>query len=195
MAQTVGDAQRATDEGLEGPPAGTYDLDVTHTEVGFVARHMLAKVRGRFGEVQGTVVIGDTPEESSAEVEIGAASITTHTEQRDEHLRSPDFLNVAEYPTITFRSTAVRSEPDGSFELDGDLTIRGVTNPVTLRGSYLGLSTSPYGQTVFAATAATTIEREDWDMTWNVAIETGGWLVSKKVDIEIELEGILRQEG
>jgi polyisoprenoid-binding protein YceI len=190
MAQSVTEIR-----GVELPPAGTYDLDVTHTELAFVARHMLSKVRGRFTDFDGTVVVGGSPEESSAQVEIRAGSIVTHTEQRDQHLKSADFLDVEQHPTMSFRSTAVRATGGPSFELDGDLTIRGTTRPVTLRGEYLGLSKSPYGQTVFAASASTSIEREDWDMTWNVAIETGGWLVSKKVDIEIELEAILREEG
>jgi polyisoprenoid-binding protein YceI len=190
MAQTADQVR-----GVELPPAGTYDLDVTHTQLEFVARHMLSKVRGRFTDFSGVVEIGDAPETSSARVEAKTASITTHTEQRDQHLKSPDFLNVEEYPTMTFASTGVRVTGDAGFELDGDLTIRGVTRPVTLKGEYLGVSKSPFGQTVFAATASTSIEREDWDMTWNVAIETGGWLVSKKVDIEIEVEAILRDEG
>jgi polyisoprenoid-binding protein YceI len=190
MAQTADELQAT-----QAPPAGTYDLDIAHTQVGFVARHMLSKVRGRFTDFSGTVVIGETPASSWAEVEIQAASIITHTEQRDGHLKSPDFLDVEQHPTLTFRSTAVRVTGDDTFELDGELTIRGVTRPVSLSGEYLGLSKNPYGKTVFAATAATSIEREDWDMTWNVAIETGGWLVSKKVDIEIEVEAILREEG
>jgi polyisoprenoid-binding protein YceI len=177
------------------PPAGTYDLDVTHTQLEFVARHMLSKVRGRFTDFSGVVVIRDSPDTSSVEVEAKTASIVTHTEQRDQHLKSPDFLNVEEFPTLTFTSTGARVTGDTRFELDGDLTIRGVTRPVTLKGEYLGLSKSPFGKTVFAATATTSIEREDWDMTWNVAIETGGWLVSKKVDIEIEVEGVLREDG
>ncbi|HSL11041.1 MAG TPA: YceI family protein [Actinomycetota bacterium] len=180
---------------VELPPAGTYDLDITHTQLEFVARHMLSKVRGRFTDFSGVVVIGDAPETSSARVEVETASIVTHTEQRDQHLKSADFLNVEEYPSLTFTSTGVRVTGERVFELDGELTIRGVTRPVTLTGEYLGVGTSPYGQTVFAATAATSIEREDWDMTWNVAIETGGWLVSKKVDIEIEVEAVLRQDG
>ena len=187
MAQTANEIQVT-----QLPPQGTYDLDVTHTEIGFVARHMLAKVRGRFTDFAGVVVIGDSPGSSSAEVEIQAASIVTHTEQRDQHLKSADFLDVEGFPTLTFRSSAVRVTGDDSFELDGDLTIRGISRPVTLAGEYLGLSKNPYGKTVFAASVRTSIEREDWDMTWNVAIETGGWLVSKKVDIEIEVEAILR---
>ena len=190
MAQTANEVRS-----VELPPAGTYDLDVTHTQLGFVARHMLSKVRGRFTDFSGVVVIGDGPETSSAQVEAKTASIVTHTEQRDQHLKSPDFLNVEEFPTLTFTSTTARLTGETSFELDGDLTIRGITRPVTLKGEYLGLSRNPYGKTVFAAAASTTIEREDWDMTWNVALETGGWLVSKRVDLEIEVEAILRDDA
>jgi len=172
------------------PPAGTYELDTVHTSVEFVARHMLSRVRGRFTDFRGTIEIAERPEESSAEVEIQAASIQSNSDQRDGHLKSGDFLQADEYPTLSFTSTAVRVEDDGKFELDGDLTIRGTTRPVTLRGAYLGLSKTPYGKTVLAASATTSIEREDWDMTWNVAIETGGWLVGKKVDIELEVEAI-----
>jgi polyisoprenoid-binding protein YceI len=191
MSQTANEMLSAT----QLPPAGTYDLDVTHTQLEFVARHMLSKVRGRFTDFSGVVVIGEAPEASSVRVEAKTASITTHTEQRDQHLKSPDFLDVEEHPSLTFTSTGVRVLGDTAFDLDGDLTIRGVTRPVTLKGEYLGLSKNPFGKTVFAATATTSIEREDWDMTWNMAIETGGWLVSKKVDIEIELEGILREDA
>ena len=192
MSQLTHEVARQT-EGVVQPPAGVYDLDLTHTSVEFVARHMLAKVRGRFTEFSGTVTVGSTPEESSVEVEIKADSIQTNTEQRDQHLKSGDFLTVEEFPTLTFRSSAVRPLEGTRFELDGDLTIKGITQPVTLRGQYLGLSKNPYGMTVLAATARTSIEREDWDMTWNVAIETGGWLVSKKIDLEVEVEAILRE--
>jgi len=179
-------------EGVVAPPEGVYDLDVSHTSVEFVARHMLSKVRGRFTDFSGTVTVGASPQDSSVAVEIKADSLQTNTEQRDQHLKSGDFLEVEEFPTLTFTSTAVRQRDGAAFELDGELTIKGITHPVTLAGEYLGLSTNPYGMIVLAATARTSIEREDWDMTWNVAIETGGWLVSKKVDLEIEVEAILR---
>jgi polyisoprenoid-binding protein YceI len=171
------------------PPEGTYDLDLAHTQLEFVARHLLSKVRGRFTDFSGTFVIGETPDASSAEVEIRADSLTTHTEQRDQHLKSPDFLSVEEYPTLTFRSTAARVSGRDRFELDGDLTIRDQTRPITLVGEYLGTGTDPYGKTIISATAKATLEREDWNVSWNMLLETGGFLVSKTVDLELEVEG------
>ncbi len=183
MAQAVREIQ-----GVEAPPAGTYELDPGHTTVEFVGRHMLSKTRGRFTEFSGTVVIGDTVEASSAEVEIQSASIQSNLEQRDNHLRSGDFLSIEDHPTITFASTAVRILGGNAFELDGDLTIKGTTRPVTLTGEYQGWSPDMEGKPMFAASAKTSIDREDWDMTWNMVLETGGLLVGKKVDLEIEVE-------
>jgi polyisoprenoid-binding protein YceI len=176
--------------GVQLPPAGKYELDLAHTAVEFVARHILTKVRGRFTDFSGWIEIADNPEESSAEVEIKTASIQTNTEQRDQHLKSDDFLNVEKWPVMTFRSTAVRHTDGANFELDGDLTIRDVTRPVTLEGQYLGTETNPSGVTVLAATARTVLEREDWNVNWNMILETGGFLVSKRVDLEIEVEAL-----
>ena len=170
------------------PPAGKYELDVSNSTIEFVGRHMISKVRGRFTEFTGTVLVGDRPEDSSVEVEVVASSVTTHFEQRDNHLKSGDFFELETYPTFTFRSTAVRVTGATTFEIDGDLTIKDVTNPVTLRGEYLGWGPDMEGNPMFAASAKTTVDREDWDMTWNVAVETGGLLVSKRIDIEIEVE-------
>jgi polyisoprenoid-binding protein YceI len=174
--------------GVSIPPSGTYDLDVVHTVVGFVARHMLSKVRGQFTEFTGTIEVGDSPEDSSVDVEVKTGSITTHNEKRDQHLMSDDFLEIEKHPMLTFKSTAVRSTGGTSFELDGDLTIKDIARPVTLSGEFLGWGPDMDGKPMFAASAKTTIDREDWDMTWNMAVETGGFLVGKKVDLEIELE-------
>jgi polyisoprenoid-binding protein YceI len=176
--------------GIQLPAAGKYELDIAHTAVEFVARHILTKVRGRFIDFSGWIEIADNPEESSAEVEIKTASIQTNTEQRDQHLKSDDFLNVERWPVMTFRSTALRHTTGANFELDGELTIRDVTRPVTLQGEYLGTETNPSGVTVLAATAKTVLEREDWNVNWNMVLETGGFLVSKKVDLEIEVEAL-----
>jgi polyisoprenoid-binding protein YceI len=171
------------------PPAGRWEFDPAHTTAGFVARHMLTKVRGRFKEVSGSVEIGEGLEDSSVQVEIQAASIDTNQEMRDNHLRSPDFLDVEKFPVLSFRSTALRPTSDSEFELDGELTIKDVTRPVTLKGELLGWGAGmKEGQTVASFSAKTTIDREDWDMTWNMVVETGGFLVSKRVDLEIDAE-------
>ena len=182
-----------TVNGIELPPVGTYAFDQAHTTIGFVARHMLSKVRGRFAEYDGEVTIGERPEDSSVRIDIRSGSITTDTQMRDDHLRSGDFLDVEKYPTLTFRSTGVRVGEGPSFLLDGDLTIRGVTRPVTLAAEFLGHGPGMQGGTLAAFTAKTTIEREDWDLTWNVAVETGGVLVGKKVDVEIDAELLLEE--
>jgi polyisoprenoid-binding protein YceI len=175
--------------GLQLPPAGKYELDLAHTAVEFVARHMLTKVRGRFTDFSGTIEVTERPEDSSVRVEIQTASIKTDTERRDDHLKSGDFLLIEEYPVITFTSTAVRPTGGTGFELEGNLTIKDVTKPVTLTGEFLGAGPGMDGKTpLLAATARTTIQREDWGVNWNMAVETGGFLVSKNVDLEIEVE-------
>ncbi len=125
-------------QGVSIPPTGTYELDVTHTVVGFVARHMLSKVRGQFTEFTGTIEVGDSPQDSRVVVEVKTESITTHTEKRDEHLMSGDFLEIEKHPVLAFTSTAVRPTGGSSFEMDGDLTIKDITRPVTLSGEFLG---------------------------------------------------------
>ena len=186
MAQTA--AQGGEYQGVSIPPMGTYELDVAHTVVGFVARHMLSKVRGQFTEFTGTIEVGDSPKDSRVDVDVKTESITTHTEKRDQHLMNGDFLDVEKHPVLAFRSTAVRPTGGTSFELDGDLTIKDITRPVTLSGELLGWGPNMEGQPMFAASAKTTIDREDWGMTWNMAVEAGGFLVGKKVDLEIEVE-------
>jgi polyisoprenoid-binding protein YceI len=175
-------------QGVSIPPVGTYELDRVHTVVGFVARHMLSKVRGQFTDVTGTIEVGDSPEDSRVDVEVKTESITTHTEKRDQHLMSGDFLEIEKHPVLTFKGTALRPTGGTSFELDGDLTIKDVTRPVTVSGEFLGWGPNMEGEPMLAASAKTTIDREDWGMTWNMAVETGGFLVGKKVDLEIEFE-------
>jgi polyisoprenoid-binding protein YceI len=156
-----------------------------------VARHMLSKVRGRFTGFSGWIEVAEDPFASKAEVEIQAATIQTNQEMRDGHLRSPDFLDVERFPTLTFRSREIRPTGGSRFEVEGELTIKDVTRPVTLAGEYLGRETDPYGNQVIAFSARTTIDREDWGITWNQVLETGGLLVAKKVDIELEVEAKL----
>ena len=170
------------------PSAGTWSIDPAHTVVGFAGRHLVAaKVRGSFKVFSGDITIGDTPADSSVSVTIDAGSIDTGVDDRDAHLRSPDFLDIEEHPTLVFTSTAVRQEGN-DFEVDGDLTIRGKTNPVTLAVSYLGLVTDPWGNEKSLFSAHTKIDREEWGLTWNAALEAGGWLVGKTVDIELEIQ-------
>ena len=170
------------------PETGTWAIDPAHTVVSFSARHLVAaKVRGSFRTLSGTITIGDTPEASSVDVTIDASSIDTGVEDRDNHLRSPDFLDVTAYQALTFRSTAVRSVGDG-YEVDGELTIRNTTRPITLTMEYLGLATDPWGNEKALFSAGTTLDRESWGLTWNQALETGGWLVGKSVTLDLEVQ-------
>jgi polyisoprenoid-binding protein YceI len=177
-------------DGVALPAAGTYVLDPTHTRIGFVARHlMVTKVRGRFAGVTGSIVVGDDPAASSTEVTIEAASIDTRSPDRDAHLRGPDFLDVEQFPTLEFRSSRVY-RAKGDWKLDGQLTIKGVTRPVTLDVDYDGEATDPWGNTKVGFTARADIDREDWGLTWNVALETGGVLVSRKIQLELDVQAV-----
>jgi polyisoprenoid-binding protein YceI len=171
--------------------AGTWSLDPAHTEIGFVVRHMMvSKVRGRFEKHNATIVTASNPTESYVEVEVDLSSITTGNDQRDAHLRSSDFFDVETSPAMTFRSTAIR--PNGEdFLVDGDLTIRGVTRPITLKVEVGGFGPDAYGgiRSGFSATAE--INRRDFGVNWNAAIEGGGVVVSDKVTITIEAEAVL----
>ena len=172
------------------PTPGTWTFDKAHTRLEFVARHMLSKVRGRFTEFDGTVTIAERPEDSHVEVEMQAASLTTDTSMRDDHLRSDDFLEVETYPTLTFRSKALRPTGENTFQLVGDLTIKGISREVVLDAEFNGWGPgmTPDRPPLAAFSARTEIDRHDWDMTWNFTVETGGLLVSRKVQIEIETE-------
>lgn len=176
---------------LSLPAPGVWELDPAHTTVGFVARHlMVTKVRGRFTGVSGSITVAERPEDSCVEVTIDAASVDTREEARDNHLRSPDFLDVEHYPTITFRSTGVRHLGGNRWAVDGELTIRGVTRPVTLDVTYEGAVRDPWGGERIGFSATTEIDRDDWGVSWNVPLEAGGLLVGKKVKIEIEAEAV-----
>lgn len=182
-------------EGVELPPPGTWVFDKAHTTVGFVARHMLSKVRGQFTDFDGKVVIGNGPEDSSVEVEIDAASVETRTDMRDNHLRSGDFFDVEQFPKITFRSREVRPSGGNTFQLIGDLTIKDITREVVLDAEFLGWGpgVQPEYPPLATFSASTEVDREDWDLTWNMAVETGGFLVGKKVKLEIDTELNLQQ--
>ena len=177
--------------GEELPVAGAYALDASHSEVGFAARHlMVSKVRGRFSDVAGTIEIGESPLESSVSVTIQTASIDTRDEQRDGHLRSDDFFGVESYPTMTYVSRAVRQAGKGRYVVDGDLTIKGVSQSVPLDLTFEGGATDPWGGVRIGFAARAELDREAFGLTWNQALETGGVLVGKKIAIEIEAEAI-----
>jgi polyisoprenoid-binding protein YceI len=170
------------------PVAGTYALDPSHSSADFQVRHLgLSKVRGGFAVQSGTVVIGDDPTQSSVEVTLDAASFDSGASDRDEHVRSADFLDVAQYPTLTYRSTGVRQSGDG-WKVDGELTIRDVTRPVSLDVAFEGATKDPWGNTKIGFSAETEINREDFGITWNQALETGGVLVGKNVKIAIDVQ-------
>ncbi|WP_219466931.1 YceI family protein [Nonomuraea rhizosphaerae] len=176
-------------EGLTLPAAGTYNLDKAHTRIGFVVKHMMvAKVRGGFGEFDGSVTIADNPLESSAALTIKTESITTGAPDRDGHLRSDDFLSVEKFPEITFQSTRVISHSGDEFTVAGNLTIRDITKEVELTVEYGGAGNNPWGQAVWGFSITTEFDREEFGLTWNQTLETGGVLVGKKVKVEIEGE-------
>ena len=177
--------------GLELPEPGTYAIDASHSNLVVTARHLVvSRVRGWFSDVSGTITIDEDPLASSVEAAVGAASINTREEQRDAHLRAADFLDVENHPTITFHSTSVEQVKGDRFRLNGDLTIRGVTKPVALDFEYQGTFSDPWGGTRIGFEARGEIDREQWGMTWNAALETGGVLVSKKLSFDFELQAV-----
>jgi polyisoprenoid-binding protein YceI len=177
------------------PVAGVYDIDGAHTSVEFVGRHlMITKVRGRFSDVRGRITIGEVPEDSHVDVEIGTASLSTGNADRDAHLRSGDFFDVERYPTITFTSTRVTALPDATWEVDGDLTVRDTTRAVTLQVDFDGADISPIGDERVGFSAATDVNREDFGLTWNLGLETGGVLVGKTARIELAVQAIAVRE-
>lgn len=167
-----------------------FQIDQSHSEIQFSARHMMvSKVRGVFETWNGTIALDPAaPANTTVDITIDAASINTKDAQRDGHLRSPDFLNVEKFPSVTFKSTKVDVTGDNTAKLSGDLTIAGTTKPVVLDVEYQGNAKSPWGTTNYGFSAHTKINREDWGLTWNAALETGGWLVGKEISIDIDLE-------
>ncbi|NNJ09850.1 YceI family protein [Chloroflexales bacterium ZM16-3] len=174
----------------------SWIIDPSHSQVAFSARHMmLSKVRGRFDRFGGAVEFNEqTPVNSTVNVSIEADSIDTRDEKRDGHLKSPDFLDVANFPAISFVSKKIEVVDDTHGKIIGDLTIRGVTNEVVLETEYNGQSKSPWGTTSAGFSAEAKISRVDWGLTWNVALETGGVLVGDEITISIELEVVKQVE-
>jgi polyisoprenoid-binding protein YceI len=166
-------------------------LDAAHKRVGFVARHlMVSKVRGGFDEATATIIVAENPLESSVTATIQAGSITTGQEQRDDHLKGGDFLDVEKYPTLEYRSTGVKSFNGNEFTVTGELTIKDVTRPVDLKVELEGVNRSPFGHDLFGFSATAEIDREEFGLTWNMALETGGVMISKNIKIEIEGEAV-----
>ena len=173
-------------------PTGTYTIDPTHSRIGFVARHaMVTKVRGSFNEFDGTGSFdGDNPTAAQLQLTIKAASIDTRHADRAAHLRSNDFFDMDTYPQIRFVSTAVEQTSDDEYKVTGDLTIKDVTKPVTIDFEYSGTAVDPYGNTRIGLDGKTTVNRKDWGISWNAALEAGGVLVGEKVTLEFEVSAI-----
>ena len=179
-----------TYQGQQLPEPGTYSIDTSHSTVEFVGRHLgFAKVRGRFATFDGQIQIAEVPEESSVEVEIDVASVDSGEQRRDDHLRSPDFFDVDTFPKASFRSLSVKPAGDG-WDVTGDLTFREITKPVVLHVEFEGGEADPWGGQRVGFSASAEIDREDWGLTWNQVLESGGVLVGKKIKIELNVEAV-----
>ncbi len=182
----------ATIKTIPGYLAGTWDIDPVHSEIGFTVRHMMvSKVRGRFGTFSGHVVTAENPFDSTVTADIELGSIDTNNPQRDDHIRSADFFEVETYPTMSYRSTGLRADGD-EWVLDGELTLKGVTRTVPLHLEFNGFGPDAYGGTRAGFSGTAHIDRRDFNVNFNAAIETGGVVVADKVTIQLEIEAILR---
>ena len=175
----------------------TWQIDYTHSEINFTVRHMMiSKVNGRFTDWSGTIDFDpENLADTTVDVTVQLASVDTREQKRDDHLRSPDFFNVSDYPEMRFKSTGVEQDDDDEGKLYGELTIRGITKPIVLDVEYAGQAQSPWGTTSAGFSAEATINRKDWELTWNQALETGGVLVGEKIKIAIELELVQQVEA
>lgn len=172
-------------------PVRTFAVDKAHSEVTFQVRHLLTKVRGRFADFDGAVEFdGAAPERSSVRFTVQAASIDTNQADRDAHLRSGDFFKTDEFPTLTFVSQSINARGGNEYDVLGTLTIRGVAKTITLPVSYLGQAVDPWGNTKLAFEAETTINRKDYGVNWNAALETGGFLVGDEVKISVSIQAV-----
>jgi polyisoprenoid-binding protein YceI len=176
--------------GRQVPEVATWEIDPSHQSFEFIARHLMAKVRGRVPVASGAATIAERPEDSTLEIEIDAASVDTQDQTRDAHMRSDDFFGVEDHPTISFHSTAIHpGDSDTEWKVDGQLTIKGVTRPVTVDLEFLGGALDPWGnQRIGFSGVVPEVNREDWGLVWNAPLETGGFLLSKTVRLEIEAE-------
>jgi polyisoprenoid-binding protein YceI len=191
MAQAVREGEE-----LELPSPGVWRVDPAHSSVTFSTRYMmLSKIRGRFADFDATIFVAENPEDSRLEAAIDAASIDTNHRVRDEHLRSPDFLQVDLFPTLSFQSTQVSLVDEASLQVWGDLTIRDITRPVVLDVEFLGVAPDPSGVDRAAFVGRTEIDREDWGIVWNKPLDTGGVLAGKRIDIEIEIQALKARQA
>jgi polyisoprenoid-binding protein YceI len=178
------------------PQAGVWDIDPVHSSLEFVARHLMAtKVRGRFTEWTATLTTSGEAGDSRVEASIKADSLTTFNDMRDNHLRSADFFEVEKYPTIEFSSTSIGAlDGDNRFKLTGDLTARGVSRPVTLDVEFVSAFEDPFGNTKATFSATTEVNRDDWGVSWNQPLANGGFVVSKTIKVEVEVQFVLRKD-
>jgi polyisoprenoid-binding protein YceI len=174
--------------------AGTWEIDAVHSHVGFVARHlMVSKVRGSFTKFEGEIITAENPLESSATATIDMTSLSTGNEQRDGDVKGENFLDAANHPTMTFRSTGMRADGE-NYKLDGDLTIKGITHPLELSVELNGFGPDPYGGTRAGFSATGEINRNDYGITANLVLPTGGVMVSEKIQLTIEIEASLKKD-
>jgi polyisoprenoid-binding protein YceI len=175
---------------LEALTPGVWTIDPTHSAIGFVARHlMVTKVRGTFSDVSGEITIAANPLDSVVSASVGMASVSTGDAGRDGHLLGGDFFDVEQHPNMTFRSTALAAD-GGSYRLTGDVTIKGTTRSVDFELEFDGVATDPWGNTKAGFTAEAEINRKDWGIEWNVALEAGGVLVSEKIKIQLDIQAV-----
>jgi polyisoprenoid-binding protein YceI len=182
---------------IPGYVAGTWTIDPVHSEVSFTVRHMMvSKVRGRFDKFEGSITTAPDPLASSVTATVDLGSVNTGNDTRDNHIRSEDFFHVEKHPTMTFRSTGIRPAGDDDYLLDGDLTLRGVTRPVTFRLEVNGFSPDPYGGTRAGFSATGEINRNEWDVSYNGPIPgaSAGMILSDKVTLNLEIEAVLNQD-
>src|SRR5215216_823761 len=172
------------------PEPGTWEIDPSHQSFEFVARHLMAKVRGKFSGVSGAATVAEVPGDSTLEIELDTTTVDTGDATRDGHLRSNDFFGAEDHPTISFRSTGIRpGDGETEWKVDGELTIKGVTRPMTVDVEFLGGAIDPWGnQRIGFSGVVPEVNREDWGLTWNAPLETGGFLLSRNVRLEIEAE-------
>ena len=180
-----------TFEGTDVPAAGSYAIDPSHSEIGFVVKHMMvSKVRGRFADFDGNITISDDPLQSSVEVNVRLDSVDTRDEKRDEHLRGGDFFDVEANKFMTYRSTGVRHVSGATYVVEGELTLNNVTKPLELTVDFEGAATDPWGGTRIGFSARGEINRDEFGVSYNAALETGGFLIGKKVTLELEVEAV-----